>query len=84
MSGNKIKAVIRETDGEKYYNVLLNTVPKPGEKISLYSHLDQTTGYEATHNYEVINISHEIHDVTDKEKASLDGHHEVTLIVEPI
>jgi len=81
MSENKIRVIIKETNDGAYYEVLLQTVPQKGEFITLYSHLDQSTGHEATHNYEVISVLHEIHDVTDKVEKSKHGYHSVTLVV---
>lgn len=77
----KINAIIQESNDGAYYNVLLNAIPREGEKISLYSHLDQSTGHKATHNYVVLKVTHEIHDVTEKVEKSESGFHQVTILV---
>ena len=77
----KIRATIQEDNNGAYYNVILNTVPREGEKISLFSHLDKSTGHNAAHEYKVVSVSHDIHDVAEEVASSINGHHEVTLLV---
>jgi hypothetical protein len=77
----KISAQVRETNNGAYYNVLLSAVPQKGEYITLHSHLDQSTGHMPTHNYEVVDVIHEIQDVTDKAPQTKDGKHSVIVIV---
>ena len=81
MSKNKIQATILESNDGAFYKVLLNAVPKQGEKISLYSHLDQSKGHSAVHKYEVISVTHEIHDVAEGIGGSESGYHEVIILV---
>ena len=83
MSDSKIRAIIKETSNGAYYNVLLQGIPTKGDYISLYSHLDQSTGHKATHNYEIVSVLHIIHDVTEKVEKSKHGYHEITLTVKP-
>ncbi|MEC6816985.1 hypothetical protein VXS05_18370 [Photobacterium toruni] len=83
MSENNIKATIQENNDGAYYHVQLQTVPSKGDKISLFSYLDQSTGHESNHSYEVISIIHKIKDVTDKVSKSEGGYHSVTIIVKP-
>lgn len=77
---SKIKAVIKESNDGAYYNVLLSAVPRKDEKITLYSHLDRSTGHQAIHDYIVLDITHDIHDVTEKVAKSNEGFHEVTIL----
>ena len=81
MSNNKISATIHEINEGPYYEVLLYSIPKVGEYINLYSHLDNSSGHDATHNYEVINIVHEVHDIATKVESSKDGYHSVRIFV---
>lgn len=78
---NKISATIQEDNDGAYYQTLLSAIPRPGEKISFYSHNDKLTGHQASHEYVVLSVSHEIHDVTEKVAASLEGYHQVTILV---
>jgi hypothetical protein len=78
---NKIRAIIQENNDGACYQTLLSAIPRPGEKISFYSHQDKLTGHQALHDYVVLSVSHEIHDVTDKVAASLEGYHQVTILV---
>ncbi|MDV7212715.1 hypothetical protein [Azotobacter beijerinckii] len=82
MSG-KIEARIMEMNDGAYYDVLLDAVPVQGQYISLFSHLDQSSGHQAMHQYEVVDVLHQISDVTDKVERSKVGHHSVTLFVKP-
>lgn len=59
-------------------------VPKKGERIELYSFIDQSTGHQPNHSYEVINVIHTIHDVTEKYTPSLNGAHEIKIIVKSV
>ncbi|MGI2174561.1 hypothetical protein [Shewanella ulleungensis] len=79
---NKIKAIIQENDDGAYYHALLSAIPRPGEEITFYSYQDKLTAHQSLHHYVVLSVSHDIHDVTDNVAASLDGFHQVTILVE--
>lgn len=78
---NKIKARITETNDGAFYEALLEAIPKVGEYITLYSHLDKSTGYNPQHKYEVVKVIHEIQDVTEKVEKSKVGYHAVEIVV---
>ena len=64
-----------------FYQVKLNWIPRVGELIDLYSHVDQSDNKQSKHHYEVIHVVHLIHDVTNKVERSLKGAHFVTIRV---
>jgi len=82
MSKPTIEANICEFDGA-YYQVRLHAVPRVGELISLFSFADQATKHPPTKHYEVVQVVHEIHDVSAKVPLSEDGHHFVSIFVKP-
>ena len=74
-----INANISEIDGA-HYPVRLEWVPRVGELIDLYSFIDTSTGQPPAHRYEVVQVVHQLYDVTDKEPK---GHHFITVHVKP-
>jgi hypothetical protein len=81
---DKINAIIEELNQKTYYPVLLQVIPKKGELIELYSFIDQSTAHQPNHSYEVVNVIHTIHDVTEKYTPSLNGSHGIKIIVKPV
>jgi hypothetical protein len=75
-----INANIMEVDGP-YYQVRLTWLPRVGDIIDLHSYLEQHAGKDAKKWYEVVQVVHQIHDVTDKVRQSLAGHHWVNIHV---
>lgn len=80
MAKPNIDAVIQVGTDGAYYEVKLQTVPQKGELIDLFSFRDTQSGHESAHFFEVLNVVHEIHDVTEKAPVR-DGVHGVKLIV---
>jgi hypothetical protein len=78
-----ISANIVEAPDGAYFPVLLHAIPRVGETIKLYSHLDASTGHEPNKVYNVVRIEHQMHDVSEKIPMSKDGHHFVTIYVRP-
>lgn len=68
-------ANIAEVDDGPYYRVKLQWLPRKGDKIELWPLLPNEP---AGIRYEVVDIVHELHGVTEK---SPDGHHFVTVMV---
>lgn len=64
-----------------FYQVTLTWVPRVGELIDLYSHVDQADNNQSRHHYEVLQVVHLVHDVTNKVQRSLKGAHFVTIHV---
>ena len=82
MADLPINANIAEIDGA-YYQVRLEWVPRIGELIDLWSFKDQADNLPPAHRYEVVQVIHKIHDVTDKLPDRQDGAHFVTVLVRP-
>lgn len=82
MSNPTIEANICEIGGA-YYQVKLYAVPRVGELIDLFSFLDQATKHPPMKHYEVVQVVHEIHDVSEKIPQSKDGRHFVSVFVKP-
>lgn len=80
---DKIQATIQEDNDGAHYHVLLQALPNKGDKLSLFSHLDQASGPNASHEYLVKSITHEVHDVSDTIEESQSGFHTVTILVTP-
>ncbi|OGL26556.1 MAG: hypothetical protein A3G44_15615 [Candidatus Rokubacteria bacterium RIFCSPLOWO2_12_FULL_73_47] len=66
--------------GGAYYPVRLEWLPRVGDLIQLYSFLDTATGHEPGHRWEVVQVVHELRDVTEKRP---EGFHFVTVLVKP-
>jgi len=73
-------ANISEIDGP-YFPVHLQWIPRVGELIDLWSSLDAASGYPPFHWYEVVQVVHKIHDVSNKTGG--EGAHFVTVVVRP-
>jgi hypothetical protein len=82
MSRPTIEANICEIDGA-YYQVKLHAIPRVGELIKLFSFVDQADKRPPTKHYEVVQVVHEIHDVSEKVPLSKDGRHFVSVFVKP-
>lgn len=78
-----IEARIYETTDGTYYPVKLQTVPRVGELIDFFSYLDQANNCPPTKHYEVVQVLHEIHDVSDEIPQSKNGHQFITVFVKP-
>lgn len=66
-----------------YYQVRLYAVPRVGELIGLFSFLDQASGDLAEKQYEVVQVVHKVHDVSEKVPQSKGGSHFVSVFVKP-
>jgi len=77
-----INGNICEIDGA-YYPVVLKWIPRPGELINLFSFLDQASDHPHHHDYEVVHVVHELHDIAKGEERSQTGHHFVQIYVKP-
>ncbi len=82
MGNPTIDAHIHEINGARY-DVKLHAVPAKGDLISLYSFLDDSTGDPANKYYEVVQVLHSLHDVTDRVPNATDGSHYVNVFVVP-
>jgi hypothetical protein len=78
-----VNANICEINDGAYYRVRLNWVPRVGELIDLFSFLDQADAHPAKHYYEVVQVVHQMYDVTEKVAQSLSGYHYVNVYVRP-
>lgn len=78
-----IDANICEIDNGAYYPVKLHTVPRVGELINLFSFLDQSDGSAPVKRYEVVQVVHKLHDVSDKVPKSESGHQFASVYVKP-
>lgn len=83
MSKPPIQANIVETDSGIYYPVRLYVVPRAGELIKLFSFIEQADKRPPVRRYEVVQIVHDVHDVTERVSQSEGGHHFVTVFVKP-
>lgn len=83
MSELPIDANIREIGGGPYYPVKLHALPKAGELIELYSFIDAAAKPPPKKFYEVVQVVHQLHDVSDKIWQSKGGSHFVTVFVKP-
>ena len=73
-----VNANVSEVGGA-YYPVHLEWVPRVGELIDLWSFIDQASGHAPAHRYEVLQVVHKLHDVSEKG----DGAQFVTVFVKP-
>ena len=71
-------------EGGAYYQVRLSTVPRVGELIELFSFVDQEEGKPPEkRQYEVVQVKHDLHDVSRRNPRFQDGHHFVHIFVQP-
>jgi len=82
MSQLQIEANICEVDGN-YFQVRLYNVPRVGELINLFSYVNQANGLPPTKHYEVVQVVHELRDVSDNIPQSKDGRHFISVFVKP-
>ena len=78
MSESKVNANISEVEGP-FYPVRLAWVPRVGELIDFYTLVDSVRGLRV--RYEVVQIVHQLHALTDEVSAGSEGHHFVTVLV---
>ena len=76
-----IEVNVSEIDGA-YFPVRLHAIPRVGDLIDLYSSIDHSTGHPPRKHYEVVQVLHKLHDVTDKVPHAT-GHHFLTIVVKP-
>jgi hypothetical protein len=74
-----INANITDKEGGVYYPVRLQFLPRVGDTIELQSYTDAKILH-----YEVIGISHHVHDIAEKVPQSHEGHHFVHIHVRPL
>mgnify|MGYP000882980320 CR=1 FL=1 len=84
MSNSKINANICEINQGAYYPVKLNAIPNVGDLIDLWSFIDQADNYQPIKHYEVVQVVHKLHDVSDKIPRTQEGHHFVNVFVKPV
>jgi hypothetical protein len=77
-----INANISEIDGA-FYPVRLEWVPRVGELIDLWSFADEAASHPPGHRYEVVQVVHKLHDLTEKSHVAREGYHFVTVYVRP-
>ena len=82
MSELQIEANICEVGGA-YYPVKFHTVPRVGELISFYSFIDAASAHPPAKHYEVVQVVHEVRDVSDEISQSQGGCHLVSVFVKP-
>jgi hypothetical protein len=81
MSELPIEANICEINGP-YYPVRLYAVPRVGELIDLFSFIDQADKHPQPRKfYQVVQVVHEVRDVSEKIPQSKGGCHFVTVFV---
>lgn len=78
-----INADICEVNKGAFYTVRLDWVPRVGELIDLFSFIDQADGNAPKHYYEVVQVVHKLHDMTEKVPQANKGHHYVSVFVKP-
>lgn len=77
----QIQANICEIGGGAFYPVKLHTVPRIGELIKFYSFIEAAIGQPPTMHYEVVQVVHEVRDVSAEISESKDGCHLVSVFV---
>jgi len=83
MAPASVNANIQEVDGA-YYQVHLSWIPRVGELIDLFSFLDASSGHQAQHSFEVVQVVHKLHDVVEHSPSASSGHHFVTVLVKQL
>ena len=58
-------------------------MPHVGELIELFSFIEQADSRPPVRHYEVVQLVHDVHDVTERVSQSEGGHHFVTVFVKP-
>ena len=67
--------------GGAHYEARFKWLPRVGELIDLHSFKDQLDGHQHfRHQYEVVAVVHEMHDVDDRDPPH-EGHHTVKVYV---
>lgn len=83
MKPPQIDVQIRETCDGPYYEVRLHSIPRIGELIVLFSFVDMNSGHPPKKHYEVVQVVHDLHDVSEKIPQAKEGVHSVTVFVKP-
>lgn len=81
MSNPNIEANIHEIESGIYYRIKLFAIPRVGELIELYSFVEHLDRKPPKKFYEVVQVVHNIHDVSERVSQSLDGAHFVNIFV---
>jgi hypothetical protein len=84
MSNLTIKANICEINDGPFFQVKLYEIPRKGELIELFSYLDANKKHNPKKKYEVVEIVHDIHEVSDSVPMSVEGAHFVSIFVKPV
>lgn len=79
-----IDANLQEINNGPYFPVKLHSVPRAGELIKLYSFLDAASGHDPVKYYQVVQVLHDLHDVSEKIPQAKHGCHAVSVIVKPM
>lgn len=77
-----IKAAIYEIDNGEFYHTKLYFVPRVGELIHLNSHVQQADNRNPNKYYEVVQVSHNLDDISEK-LGKTDGYHLINIFVKP-
>lgn len=86
MSELPIDANVQEIGDGPFYPVKLHSVPRVGDLIKLYSFIDANDKNfkgEAMKHYEVVQVVHDLHDVSEKIPQAKHGCHAVIVFVKP-
>ncbi len=67
--------------GGAHYQVILQWVPRVGELIHIFSHVDTQSGDEANHHFEVMKVIHQMSDVPKNNANGPGGQHFVSVYV---
>lgn len=78
-----INANISEINDGPYYQVRLEWLPRVGELLDLYSYVEAANRQPEKRYYEVVQIIHQLRDITEKVRQSHEGSHFVTVLVRP-
>ena len=82
MSELQVEAKICEMQGD-FYEVKFSAVPRVGELIDLFSVVDQAKKLPPEKYYEVVQVVHNVRDVSEEIPHSINGSHLVTVFVKP-
>lgn len=77
---NLIEASIHEIDGP-YFLVKLQSIPAKGDLIDFFSFVDANEPSHGKYRYEVVQIVHYIHDLSEKTGNFVDGAQAVRIYV---
>jgi hypothetical protein len=83
LSDTTVNAKICVIDDSAYYQVRLQWIPRMGEVIDLFSHVDAAFGHPPIHLYKVVQVIHKLHDVAKDSPQAQAAAHFVEIHVKP-